>query len=605
MRTLAVMHLSQTTGPARTLYPRLEALAARGSLDTLVPAAGPVARRYGRIGEAAVCPYTTLTLPRSPRAAARTCRALARDVSLLRARIRLGRPDLVVVATSTLPAALLAARLERVPAIVYVAEVFDRGRLQRLLGRMLLRCTVLLADAVVCCSESVARQLRPSGGRVVTIAPGIGEPAAPARAAARRRFGVPDEALCVAVVGSISAGRGQDVAIRSLARVLDAQPDARLLLAGVPHPRPVDRAYRGQLERSARELGLDGHVIFAGAVDPVDDVYAAADVVAVPARVDESFGRVAFEALAAGRPVVATPVGAVRDLLAHEREVLLVDRDDPASLARAVLRLQEDPELAERLVERGRAVVRDRLAEGPGVDAFVRIAEDVVAARRALPPPRFRMGGSHFASDHDFVAGALRDVSLLESYAGLTADSEVLDLGCGAGRLAVGLRERFGTIRRYVGVDVQEPLVRWAARFLGTDPSFSFRFLDAANARYNPAGTAPPRLPVGSRSFDVAYAYSVFSHLAPAEMPTWLGELRRALRPTGRALFTAFVEPGDFEPRVNPSDYGELAWSGPLHCVLVSSSRLDAMLASVGFRIEHLSAHTETDGQSLIVLAPR
>ena len=59
----------------------------------------------------------------------------------------------------------------------------------------------------------------------------------------------------------------------------------------------------------------------------------------------------------------------------------------------------------------------------------------------ALPPSKYRMGGKHFKNDAAFIKTAVRDVKRLEKYAGLTKDSRLLDWGCGAGRLAVGVRE--------------------------------------------------------------------------------------------------------------------------------------------------------------------
>ena len=53
------------------------------------------------------------------------------------------------------------------------------------------------------------------------------------------------------------------------------------------------------------------------------------------------------------------------------------------------------------------------------------------------------MGGKHFKNDAAFIKTAVRDVKRLEKYAGLTKDSRLLDWGCGAGRLAVGVREHF------------------------------------------------------------------------------------------------------------------------------------------------------------------
>ena len=79
-----------------------------------------------------------------------------------------------------------------------------------------------------------------------------------------------------------------------------------------------------------------------------------------PARFAEPFGRVAAEALVAGRPVVASRIGAIPEVVRDGRDGLLVEPDDPEALADAVIRLLDDSALAERLVRSGRERVLER-----------------------------------------------------------------------------------------------------------------------------------------------------------------------------------------------------------------------------------------------------
>ena len=96
------------------------------------------------------------------------------------------------------------------------------------------------------------------------------------------------EVPCVAAVGSLTEGRGQDVLIRAMPCV--RRPDCRLVIAGEPFPRPKDLAYRRYLVGLISQLRLGDSVILAGHVDEIADVYAAADVVVNPVRVNEAFG---------------------------------------------------------------------------------------------------------------------------------------------------------------------------------------------------------------------------------------------------------------------------------------------------------------------------
>jgi glycosyltransferase involved in cell wall biosynthesis len=387
------MHLPDIGGPARSHYRQLEALAAEGELQVLVPEEGDVSRLYSSIGATAELPFGPITFPSGPRDLMALGARTTREVATVRERLRRFRPDLVVLATATLPAALTAARLEGVPTIVCAGEIFDKGPARSLAGRALGRFTASTASAVVCCSNRVRQQFpRRAEIPVVTIYPGIAPGYADGdRSAFRRQHGIPSSALCVAVVGSLTAGRGQELAIRALALLRKDVPDAHLLVVGLPHPRPVDRAYAERLPRLAEALGVADATRFTGFVSEVADVYAAADVVVNPARVSEGFGRVALEALVARRPVVAARVGATEEVLRADEDALLVEPEDVAAIAAAVERLWRDRALRERLVERGSARIARDFSERAGVEAFLNVAGDVLRARaEPLRPGRAR-----------------------------------------------------------------------------------------------------------------------------------------------------------------------------------------------------------------------
>lgn len=378
-----MFHLGGPGGPGHSLLPVAEELARHGRVETLVPEPGWVADSYGRLGPVTVARYGALTYARRPRDVAALAHRLTREVRGFRAAFRRRRPDLVLVVTTTLPAALIAARLERIPAVVYAAEIYDQrwkgSRLLRHWGRALARGTAAAAGGVVCCSHAVARQFAAvDPARLGVAYPAIGEAVAGGdRERGRRTHGLDGADPCLAVVGAISRGRGQDVALRALPLVRRRHPAARLVFVGAPHPRPVDLAYADELHALARELDVEDAVVFAGALDDVADVYAAADVLLNPARVEEAFGRVAPEALIAGVPVVASRVGAVEEVIRDGVTGLLVEPGDPAALAAAAIRLHEDSDLRERMVAAGAADVRERFTAAASQATFRRVIERV------------------------------------------------------------------------------------------------------------------------------------------------------------------------------------------------------------------------------------
>ena len=213
------------------------------------------------------------------------------------------------------------------------------------------------------------------------------------------------------------------------------------------------------------------------------------------------------------------------------------------------------------------------------------------------------MGGKHFKNDDAFIRTAVRDVKRLERLAGLTAESRLLDWGCGAGRLAVGVREHFSNrrIADYHGVDVQPDLISWARENL-TAPGFRFTCVDVANERYNPAGLPDRTLAADPESVDVFHAYSVFSHMNDDDTAAYLHLIAEALSPGGKAFVTSFVEGGVPDWEENPEGYGPLEWKGRLHCTRFARSHFENLAAEAGMAVDRFVYGRETDGQSLYVL---
>ena len=226
-----------------------------------------------------------------------------------------------------------------------------------------------------------------------------------------------------------------------------------------------------------------------------------------------------------------------------------------------------------------------------------------------LPPASLRLGGAHFRDDGAFVESGRRDVGKLREAFGLGPTSTILDIGCGVGRLPIGLLAEFGEISGYVGADVNRSSVAWCARHLEANHrGVRFSHLDAANARYNKRGQPIDdsfQLPWDEDDFDVIFLYSVFSHMQDGDVRAYLKEFRRLLRPGGGVFLTAFVEEDVPYMEINPADYGPLRWSGALHCVRYSSPFFDRMVREAGLKTVRFDHGVETDGQSALYLATR
>lgn len=150
-------------------------------------------------------------------------------------------------------------------------------------------------------------------------------------------------------VGRIDRRKGVHTAVEALAHL---PPEARLEIVG-----GWDRREEERLREMALRLGVQGQVNFAGHRDRAGlmEAYASADVVVFPVQWREPWGLVPLEAMARGRPVVATGRGGSGEYLVDGENCLLFDAEDPDALAAALMRLASDAGLRERLREAGLA----------------------------------------------------------------------------------------------------------------------------------------------------------------------------------------------------------------------------------------------------------
>lgn len=155
-------------------------------------------------------------------------------------------------------------------------------------------------------------------------------------------------------MGRLHRNKGFDVLIRALALL---PPAVRLALAG-------EGPERDALERLAREAGVAERVLFLGWRRDTGALLAAADAFVCPSR-HEPLGNVVLEAFSAARPVVSCAAQGPSELIAPERDGLLVPVDAPDALAAAIGRLLADRPLAARLAAAGRARFEAEHAEAP------------------------------------------------------------------------------------------------------------------------------------------------------------------------------------------------------------------------------------------------
>jgi SAM-dependent methyltransferase len=165
---------------------------------------------------------------------------------------------------------------------------------------------------------------------------------------------------------------------------------------------------------------------------------------------------------------------------------------------------------------------------------------DTLRGRRdPLIPPRRLM----FVGRGDFRSAGREFRNHFVRLADLRPDEDVLDIGSGVGRIAVGL---VGWLNgRYEGVEVVRQGVEWCQHTITPRyPNFHFQVADVYNRHYNRHGhtrASDYRFPFEDASFDFVFLTSVFTHLLPADRDNYIAEIARLLRPTGRCFATFFL----------------------------------------------------------------
>jgi SAM-dependent methyltransferase len=169
-------------------------------------------------------------------------------------------------------------------------------------------------------------------------------------------------------------------------------------------------------------------------------------------------------------------------------------------------------------------------------------ADRVLGRRDALTPPR-RL--QQLVGDSDFVQTGDEFGALLERLEVLRPDARVLDVGCGAGRIARALAGRLRPPGSYDGFDVMPQAIAWCApAYRATPVPFRFVHADIDNAVYNPGGAVTAtayRFPYEDGAFDLVLATSVFTHLLPEAGAHYLAEAARVLAPGGLLFTTWFL----------------------------------------------------------------
>lgn len=391
LRVLYVTPFAQSvSGPDESLIGLLQGL--RGEIDPLVvlPPGSPQKSRYENAG-ATVVEQSMQRIRRSTSAASIAAYGglflpeTLRFVHLIRRhKIELVHTNMEVVLQSG-----LAARLAGVPSVYHVrgtSFATPRRVCDAVVGAI-----NKLSDEIIVISDAVGRIFYERGIREkVSVIFNSLDPAAfdyvdaDATAALRRELTDGVEAPLVATVGRINPRKGLECFVESAAIVARRHPDVRFAVVGDTAD-DMEEAYLAKLRGQAERLGLGGRMVFSPARRNIAELMSALDLF-VMTSVNEGFGRVIIDAMAAHRPVVASNVGGIPEIVEDGVTGRLVRPDEPAAFAGAIGELLADKGLSDKFGESGRRRVESEFSHQVTVPAVMNVYRRVLAQKQSPLP---------------------------------------------------------------------------------------------------------------------------------------------------------------------------------------------------------------------------
>jgi L-malate glycosyltransferase len=278
----------------------------------------------------------------------------------LRALVRSTPADLVIVTGPSITSCL-TARIHPVPHILWSHYHIGRSLADRLIWMMVYALWAQRFDKIIFCSDfirleaaSVYPPLNRKSITVRNIFEDFGEGESHAKAVARQRLGLPENAPIIGNAGWLIKRKRFDILLQVAQLIRQEIPDLHVVIAG-----------GGELEHDLRQmansLGLQGHVHWLGWLSDLRDFYQSLDVLVFNSDAD-AFGRSPIEAMSFAVPAVASLVyGGLKEAIIHQRTGFIIDHHDVAQLAAYTTYLLTNDNFRKAMGENGKQWVKDNL----------------------------------------------------------------------------------------------------------------------------------------------------------------------------------------------------------------------------------------------------
>lgn len=253
-----------------------------------------------------------------------------------------------------------AAKIAGVPILIHHmhSTYWEYGKKHIFFERFL----SLLTQKVVCCSKAVedfvTEHLKVNPSKTIVVYNGVDEEKfiSTENSALKTTLGIQSTDPVVGTVSSLYHHKGHRYLLQAVPLVLSVFPSTKFLIVG-------DGPLRKKLEGQAKDLNIAAHLVFTGRRKDIPGLLSVMDIFVLPSCFREGLGISIIEAMASEKPVVATEIGGIPEVVADEETGYLVQPRNPDALAKAIVNLLQSPQRAKEMGRRGRTRFEERFTK--------------------------------------------------------------------------------------------------------------------------------------------------------------------------------------------------------------------------------------------------
>ena len=197
-----------------------------------------------------------------------------------------------------------------------------------------------------------------------------------------KNIGVKRRDFAIGMISRITSLKGHPDFLKAIAIVVRTAPHIKVVIAG--ETPPSKKRYREELGILTRRLGISNIVNFMGPSEDIPGILSQLDILVLPTRTPEAFGRIIIEAQAVGVPVVASRIGGIVDIIQNGENGLLTFPEDPHSIAEAILKLIKDRTLAHSIILKARDNVEKRYSLAIMTEKTLEVYREALSLKKIL-----------------------------------------------------------------------------------------------------------------------------------------------------------------------------------------------------------------------------